>query len=108
MTIYVDITPQEAAWLDSQARQQGLPPAEIIKRMIGAEVAAAGAGIAPTQAPPRLDAEQAAAIALLKSYLETEAAADPEEIRVAEEELAELKRSMNANREATAERLVFP
>ena len=48
------------------------------------------------------------AIAYLDRKLKEEATDDPEEIRKAEEELAEFKRNMNANREATGERLVFP
>ncbi len=49
-----------------------------------------------------------AAIALLQSWLQTEATDDPEEIQRTEEELAEFKQRMNANRAATGERLVFP
>ncbi len=55
-----------------------------------------------------IDAENAAAIALLKSWREQDAADDPEELRKAEEEYAEFKRNMNANRAATGERLVYP
>ncbi len=57
---------------------------------------------------PAIDTENAAAIALLKLWKEQDATDDPEEIRKAEEELAEFKRNMNANREATDERLVYP
>ena len=60
------------------------------------------------EAKPVIDAENAAAIALLKSWREQDATDDPEEIRQAEEELAEFKRNMNANRAATGERLVYP
>lgn len=63
---------------------------------------------APNEAHPGIDAENAAAIALLKSWLEQDATDDPEEIRKAEEELAGFKRNMSANRIATGERLVFP
>ena len=110
MTLSIDFTPQETAWLDAQAQQQGLPPAEIVKRLIDAQVAvpSAQAVPTPTKPMPALDARQMAAIALLNSYLETEATDDPEELRQAEEELAEFKRNMNANREATGERLVYP
>lgn len=57
---------------------------------------------------PVLDAKAKAAIAYLKRKLQEDYTDDPEEIRKAEEELAEFKRNMNANREATGERLVFP
>lgn len=64
--------------------------------------------LATNEAKPMIDAENAAAIALLKSWREQDATDDPEEIRKAEEELAEFKRNMNANRAATGERLVYP
>jgi hypothetical protein len=62
----------------------------------------------PDEAKPVIDAENAAAIALLQSWREQDATNDPEEIRQAEEELAEFKRNMNANRAATGERSVYP
>ncbi len=62
----------------------------------------------PNEVNPGIDAENAAAIALLKSWREQDATDDPEEIRKAEEELAEFKRNMNANRATTGERLVYP
>src|SRR5579862_6486867 len=107
MTLNIAFTPQETAWLNAQAQQQGLQPAEIIKRLIDAQVATTPAS-APAKPASALTTEQEAAIALLTSYLETEATDDPEEIRKAEEDLAEFKRNMNANRAATGERLVYP
>jgi hypothetical protein len=62
----------------------------------------------PNDTMPVIDAENAAAIALLKAWREQDATDDPEEVRKAEEELAEFKRNMNANRAATGERLVYP
>lgn len=106
MTLNIDFTPQETAWLNTQAQQQGLPPAEIVKQLVEAQVAATPTISAPVRTA--LTAEQEAAIVLLTSYLETEATDDPEEIRKAEEELEEFKRNMNANRVATGERLVYP
>lgn len=58
-------------------------------------------------AKPVIDAENAAAIALLESWREKDATDAPEEIRRAEEELEEFKRNMNANRATTGERLVY-
>ena len=62
----------------------------------------------PNEAKPAIDAENAAAIALLRSWREQDATDDPDEIRQAEEDLAEFKRNMNANRAATGERLAYP
>ncbi len=55
-----------------------------------------------------IDAENAAALTLLKSWLAEAATDDPEEIRKSEEEYDELKRNLNANRALTGERPVFP
>lgn len=59
-------------------------------------------------AVPKIDAKNAAAIAILQSWLEVDATDNPEQIRQAGLELDELKRNLNANRAATGERLVFP
>ena len=58
--------------------------------------------------PPQIDTENAAAIALLKQWREKDATDEPDEIRKAEEELAEFKSNMNANREASGEGRVYP
>lgn len=34
MTVTIDFAPQEEAWLDAQARRQGLSHAEIIKNLV--------------------------------------------------------------------------
>ncbi len=107
MTLNIDFSAQETAWINAQAQQQGLSPEEIVRRLVDAHLRDMST-TAPTQQAPVLNAEQQAAIDLLNSYLETEATDDPEEIRKAEEELAEFKRNLNANRAATGERLLFP
>ena len=52
--------------------------------------------------------KNAKAIALLQSWQDQDATDDPAEFLAAEEELADFKRSMNENRLATGERLVYP
>ena len=54
-----------------------------------------------------LDPENAASIALLKSWIAA-APTDVEEIRVAEEELSAFKRNMNQPRKEGGERLLYP
>jgi hypothetical protein len=49
-----------------------------------------------------------ATIELLAAWKAQDATTDPEQIRAAEEEIAEFKKAMNGNREATGERIVFP
>jgi hypothetical protein len=63
---------------------------------------------AANEAKPIIDAENAAAIALLKCWREQDATDDPVELRKAEEELVEFKRNLNANRAAAGERLTYP
>ncbi len=57
---------------------------------------------------PAIDAENAAAIALLKSWREQDWTEDPDELRKAEEELGEFKRALNATRLSSGERPIFP
>ena len=45
---------------------------------------------------------------LLRVWREEDATDNPEEMRKAEEELAEFKAAMNANRQAMGERLLYP
>ena len=102
MTLMIDLTPAEEARLAAAARREGLEPTELARKLVTEHL------------PPVLenesevDAENAAAIALLQSWLKEEATDDPEEIRKAEQELAEFKQNLNANRAATDERLLFP
>lgn len=100
MTLTIELNPQEEAWITAQSTRQSLPPADIVKRLIDAQL--------PTKPAPAISAKNAAAIAMLQAWREEDATDDPEEIRKAEEELEELKRNLNANRAAAGERLVFP
>ena len=101
MTLTIEFTPQEEAWLHDQATHYGLPPSEIVKRLVEER-------LPPAKTTSGIDPENAAAIALLDSWLEEDATDDPEQLRKAEKEFEELKRNLNANRAATGERLVFP
>lgn len=64
--------------------------------------------------PPAADAQagseepNAASIALLQSWLAEDATDDPEEIRKAQAELEEFKRSINAERERAGSRRIYP
>ena len=51
---------------------------------------------------------QTATMALMKAWLDEDATDDPEEIRVAEEDLLEFKRSMNLPRKEAGARLLYP
>ncbi len=49
-----------------------------------------------------------ATLELLAAWKAQDATADPDKIREADEEVAEFKKAMNANRAATGARLLFP
>ena len=49
-----------------------------------------------------------ATLELLASWKAQDATTDPEKLRAADEEVAEFKKQMNANRSATGARLIFP
>ena len=109
MTVTIDFDPQEEAWLNAQTQRQGLSPAEVIKNLVDRHLPDLNDSPAVAEeTAPVLSVRSIAAIAFLNRKLEEEATDDPEEIRKAEEDLAEFKRSMNANREATGERIVYP
>ena len=99
----LNLSPQIEAKLTAAARQSGVEPAVLVEDLLSRYLPE------PIQTDSRLISEKnAAAIAQLQAWLKEEATDDPEEIRKSEEELAEFKRNMNANRAATGERLVFP
>lgn len=109
MTVTIELNPIEEAWLNAQTQQQGLTPAEIIKNLVDERIPALnGRDAVPEENASVIDAKNAAAIALLDSWLKEDATDDPDEIRKSEEEFEDLKRNLNANRAATGERLVFP
>jgi len=102
MSITLELTKQEEARLSAAARNKGVAPAEFARQIVTDHLPSL-----PVDEPV-FDDQNAAAIALLRSWIEEGATDDPEEIRKAEEELEELKRNLNANRAASGERLVFP
>jgi len=54
------------------------------------------------------DLVDTATLELLAAWRTEDATTDPEKLREANEEVAEFKRAMNANRAATGARLLFP
>ena len=118
MTLTIDVTPGEEAWLAEQAEQQGVPPAEIVKQLIGAQLPAdppketpmvKGVEVDPTlalfeqwakeDATPGLSAKSRAAVAYLDDRIEQGRNASPEARRVADQEVDELMCNLKANRE---------
>lgn len=58
--------------------------------------------------PPPSGSIDTATLNLLAAWRHQDATTDPEQIRAAEEELAEFKKAMNENRKASGEPLLFP
>ena len=104
MTYNIDFSPQVEQWINTKSQQIGIPPVDVVRRVIEETVANA-ALVKPIE--PAISEKNAAAIAMLDRWIAEDATDDPEEIRKADEEVAEFKRNMNANRAATGERLVF-
>lgn len=118
MTVIIDVTPGEEAWLAEQSAERGVPPCEIIKQLIDAQLPANAPLVAQatndnetdqTQAlfaqwakedtTPGLSPKALAAIAYLDARIEEGMNASPEEIRLADIEVEELMRNLKANRE---------
>lgn len=104
MTLQVDFTPQTEDWINTQARQRGLRPADLVRSVIEESAATMSA---PSPADD-VDSHQDATIALLQSWIAEDFTDDPEEIRQAEQDLMEFKRNMNAPRKEAGARLLFP
>ena len=96
MTLNIDITPREEAWLAAKSAEQGLPAAEIVKQLIDAQVPDRMGELEPSSG---LDAKTLAAIAMLDAWIEEGKNASLEEVRLADLEVEELMRNLKANRE---------
>jgi len=109
MTLRIDFTPKEEAWINGQASSLGVSPDEVVRRIVDQQVpATATERPATNDVANGISAENAAAIAYLDARIKAEATTDPEELRRRREEYEEFTRNLNANRAATGERLLFP
>ena len=100
--IALELTPTEEAQIDTIARQIGLAPADYVKKLVQENLP-----LVQPPAAPVVDAENAAAIALLESWI-AKAPTDPEEIRQAEAERSEFLNNLDKNRIESGERSLFP
>jgi hypothetical protein len=124
MTLNINVTPREEAWLATEAAKQGLSATEVVRRLIGAHIPAfepynQGHGDEVSDPTDTLfaqwaeeDAESVPTAKTLEAiaYLEARIAegrnASPEARRLADKEVAELRQGLNANRIATGERQI--
>lgn len=112
MTLNIEVSAREETWLAAQSAQQGLPPAEIVKRLIDAQLSVSPSieppeteadEIDPTQAlfaewaredsTPGISAKTAEAIAYLDARIAEGRNAGPDERRQADLEVEELRRA---------------
>lgn len=94
MTLMIELSPEEEARLQAAARSAGMDIAECARRVLTEHLPPAGPGQATRD--------------LMRTWLQEDATDDPEEIRKAEEELAEFKAAMNETRTAAGARLLYP
>lgn len=92
MTLTIQLSPQEEAWLRAKAEQSGVEPDEYARRVLTAQL------------PPRGTAAEATR-RLLEAWQQEDAQLSVEE---ADAELADFKHAMNAPREAAGQRRLYP
>ena len=94
MTLHLELTPQEELRLQAAAQEQGLDPAECVRRLLGQHL-------------PPLE-PGAATRALFAAWAAEDATDDPEEIARRNQEWEELKAQMNATRAELGAEPLFP
>ena len=101
MTLTIDLTPTEEASLYAVARKSGIAPADVLKQLVREHLP-----LEPAASPPEPSGNDTT-LALLQSWIDA-APTDPEEIRVAEEDLNEFMTSINAERKRAGARILYP
>jgi hypothetical protein len=95
MTLTINLTLEEEVRLRAAAQQEGIDPAALVRKLV-------------TEYLPSAPDENAASIALLRSWLEEDATDEPDAVRQAQEELEAFKRAINAERERAGARRIYP
>ena len=109
MSLNIEFSPTEEAWINEQSSKFGLLPAEVVKRLVDEHMPRAR-GESPHRdiEHPATNTTTDSTVALLQSWLREDATDDSNELRQAEEELVEFKRNMNSPRKENGERILFP
>jgi predicted transcriptional regulator len=126
MSLTINLSPELETQLNALAESQGIKAEDLARRLIEArlcdELALQNGSDASKEQRPltreEVEAKLVAGgvrlgnperlIALLDSWIAEGENASPEEIRAADEELAEFKKAMNENRARNGERLLYP
>jgi plasmid stability protein len=94
MNVRIDLTPEEEARLRAAAARNGVSTEECARKVLTDHL------------PPDESIDRT--LKLFAQWEAEDATDDPDEIRRAEEELAELKAGLNAPRATAGSRLLFP
>jgi hypothetical protein len=94
MTLTIQFSSREEAWINAQAVEHCRPPAEVVKQLVDAQLPET---IQESLTGP--DEKTLAAIAMLDAWIEDGERASPEEVRLADLEVEEFLHNLKANRE---------
>ncbi|MCW3051806.1 MAG: hypothetical protein JWN14_976 [Chthonomonadales bacterium] len=89
MTLTIEFTTREETWIAAQTAQQGVPPAEIVKRLVDERIS------------PALESEETdPTLELFAQWSQEDAAKTPEEIAAEDQLWQEFEQGINATRQA--------
>jgi hypothetical protein len=97
MTLTIELTPTEEARLTAAARQAGLAPTELARKLVTEHL--------PAATP---DLPEDPTLALFAQWDADDAQMTPEEVTEAQRDYAEFTRRMNAERARAGARLLYP
>jgi hypothetical protein len=97
MTLTIHLTPSEEARLEAAAKQEGLGPAELARKLVIERLSHVEPG-----------EEQDPTVALFARWDREGAAMTPEEIEEARREAEEFKQNINAERARASVRTMYP
>jgi hypothetical protein len=96
----IDFGPQIEGQIVAIAKQIGMAPADVVKQVVIGKLPA-------LPQTPEISDRNRAAIAILQSWRDEDKTDDLEEVRRAEDELAEFKRNIDANRVESGDHPVY-
>jgi hypothetical protein len=97
MTLTIELTPTEEAQLTAAARQAGIPPTELARKLVTEHL--------PAVTP---DIPEDPTLALFAQWDADDAQMTPEEVTEAQRDYTEFTRRMNAERARAGARLLYP
>ena len=103
----LDLNPTLEAEIRQRAAAEGVTTSQLIDRLLHSS-SVKQESAAPKSEIHSVDPANDASIALLQAWLEEDVTDDPEEVRKAEEELADFKRNMNLPRKEAGARIHYP